>query len=356
MKIITIIGARPQFIKSSILSKTIGKYSEINEVIIHSGQHFDSNMSEVFFEEMGIKKPKYNLKINSSQKGTTMIGRMIEKCEAILKIEKPDLVLVYGDTNTTLAGALSANNLNIPIAHVEAGLRSFNHFMPEEINRIITDKISTYLFCPTQKAVENLMKEGLSENQKIFKCGDVMQDAAFYYAEKSAIKSNVISKINLSKFILCTLHRAENTDNEIKLRSIVNSLNEIHKTTPIVLPLHPRTKLKIQELGLNLNVNIIDPVGYFDMMELLKKCALVLTDSGGLQKEAYFFKKNCVTMRDETEWVELIEKKVNIIVGSEKDKIVNGVNLMLNQKSDFTSDLYGNGNACNIIVKEISNK
>ena len=354
MKIITIIGARPQFIKSSILSKTIQKYSKINEVIIHSGQHFDSNMSEVFFKEMEIKKPQYNLNINSAQEGP-MIGRMIEKIEAILKIEKPDLVLVYGDTNTTLAGALSANNLNIPIAHVEAGLRSFNHFMPEEINRIITDKISSYLFCPTQKAVDNLINEGLNENQKIFKCGDVMQDAALYYAEKSAEKSNIISKIDLSRFILCTLHRAENTDNEIKLRSIVNSLNEIHETTPIVLPLHPRTKLKMQELGIKLNVKIIDPVGYFDMMELLKKCTLVLTDSGGLQKEAYFFKKNCVTMRDETEWVELLENRVNVIVGSEKDKIINGVNLMLNQKSDFKIDLYGNGNACDIIVKEISN-
>ena len=355
MKVVTVIGARPQFIKSSILSKTISQHSEINEVIIHSGQHFDSNMSEVFFNEMEIKKPKYNLDINSLQKGT-MIGRMIEKTEVILKIEKPDLVLVYGDTNTTLAGALSANNLNIPIAHVEAGLRSFNHFMPEEINRIITDKISTYLFCPTQKAVDNLMNEGLNENQKIFKCGDVMQDAAFYYAEKSAEKSNIISKINLSRFILCTLHRAENTDNERKLKSIVSSLNEIHKTTPIILPLHPRTKLKIKELGIELNVNIVEPVGYFDMMELLKNCELVLTDSGGLQKEAYFFKKNCVTMRNETEWVELTENKVNIIVGSEKDKIVKGVQQMLAQKRDFSTNHYGIGNACEIIVKEISQK
>ncbi len=355
MKVVTVIGARPQFIKSSILSKTISKHSEINEVIIHSGQHFDSNMSEVFFKEMEIKKPKYNLDINSLQKGT-MIGKMIQKTEDILKIEKPDLVLVYGDTNTTLAGALSANNLNIPIAHVEAGLRSFNHFMPEEINRIITDKISTYLFCPTKKAIDNLKNEGLNKKQKLFKCGDVMQDAAFYYAEKSSEKSNIISKINLSKFILCTLHRAENTDNEMKLRSIVSSLNEIHKNNPIILPLHPRTKLKIKELGIKLNVNTIDPVGYFDMIELLKNCDLVLTDSGGLQKEAYFFKKNCVTMRDETEWVELIENKVNIIVGSEKKKMVNGVEQMLAQKSNFTTDLYGNGNACDMIVKEISKK
>ena len=355
MKIVTIIGARPQFIKSSILSKAITKHSEINEVIIHSGQHFDSNMSEVFFKEMEIKKPQYNLNINSSQKGA-IIGRMIDKTEDILKIEKPDLVLVYGDTNTTLAGALSANNLNIPIAHVEAGLRSFNHFMPEEINRIITDKISTYLFCPTQKAVNNLINEGINEKQKVFKCGDVMQDAAFYYAEKSAEKSNIISKINLSRFILCTLHRAENTDNEKKLKSIICSLNEIHKTTPILIPLHPRTKLKIKELGIKLNVNIIEPVGYFDMMELLKKCELVLTDSGGLQKEAYFFKKNCVTMRNETEWVELIENKVNIIVGSKKDKIVSGVKQMLKQESDFTMDLYGNGNACEVITKEITKK
>ena len=267
MKIITIIGARPQFVKAAALSRELSKHESIEEIIVHTGQHFDANMSEVFFEEMEIPKPKFNLAINSLSHGA-MTGRMLEKIESLLLQEKPDLLLVYGDTNSTLAGALAAKKLHIKVAHVEAGLRSFNMQMPEEINRILTDRISDYLFCPTQSAMDNLEKEGfVNIDCKIMRTGDVMQDAALYYAEKSAEKSTISEELNLDKFILTTFHRAENTDNREKLNSIVNSLNHIHeKICPIVVPLHPRTKSKLEQFGLELKVKLIDPVGYFDMI------------------------------------------------------------------------------------------
>ena len=353
MKILTIVGARPQFVKAAALSREFTKYDNIEEIIVHTGQHFDDNMSEVFFREMEIPKPKYNLAIHSVGHGA-MTGRMLEGIEKILIDEKPDLLLVYGDTNSTLAGALAAKKLHIKVAHVEAGLRSFNMEMPEEINRILTDRISDYLFCPTQTAVDNLQKEGHENSPcKIFKCGDVMQDAATFYAKKSAEKSTINKQINLNQFILCTLHRAENTDDSTRLKAILDALNQIHLTTSVVLPLHPRTKGKIEALGVALKVKIIDPVGYFDMIELLKKCSLVMTDSGGLQKEAYFFKKNCVTLRDQTEWVELIENKVNILVGADKERIVSGASQMLNKESNFSIDLYGNGKACEKIAEAL---
>ena len=355
MKIITIVGARPQFVKAAALSRAIEKHTEIEEIIVHTGQHFDDNMSEVFFREMEIPKPKYNLNINSVGHGA-MTGRMLEAIEKILLEEKPDLLLVYGDTNSTIAGALAAKKLHIKVAHVEAGLRSFNMDMPEEVNRILTDRISDYLFCPTQTAVDNLMREGYENiNTKIIKSGDVMQDAAEYYSLTSAEKATVANKITYDKFILCTLHRAENTDNKENLTGIINALNTINKTVPVVLPLHPRTKGKIADLGLKMEFNTITPVGYFDMIELLKKCTLVMTDSGGLQKEAFFFKKNCVTMREQTEWVELVENKVNVLVGSDTQKIIQGVEQMLEQQADFTIDLYGSGKACENIIQELIN-
>ena len=355
MKIITIVGARPQFVKAAALSRAIDKYPEIEEVIVHTGQHFDDNMSEVFFREMEIPKPKYNLNINSVGHGA-MTGRMLEQIEKILLEEKPDLLLVYGDTNSTIAGALAAKKLHIKVAHVEAGLRSFNMEMPEEVNRILTDRISDYLFCPTQTAVDNLLKEGYGNiDAKIIKSGDVMQDAAEYYSLTSAEKATVANKITYDKFILCTLHRAENTDNKENLTGIINALNTVNKNIPVVLPLHPRTKGKIADLGLKMEFKTIDPVGYFDMIELLKKCTLVMTDSGGLQKEAFFFKKNCVTMREQTEWVELVENKVNVLVGSDAKKIIAGVEQMLEQKADFTIDLYGKGKACENIIQELIN-
>ena len=353
MKILTIVGARPQFVKAAALSRALKKHQNIEEIIVHTGQHFDKNMSDIFFKEMEIPKPKYNLDINSISHGA-MTGRMLEKIEELILLEKPSLILVYGDTNSTLAGALAAKKLHIKVAHIEAGLRSFNIKMPEEINRILTDRISDYLFCPTENAITNLNNEGYSNEEfKIIKCGDVMQDAAYYYAKSSSQKSTIISKLKVSNFILCTLHRAENTDDPNRLKDIISALNKINKETPIILPLHPRTKNKILGLNIELNFKTIDPVGYFDMIELLKKCALVITDSGGLQKEAYFFKKNCVTMRDQTEWIELLENKVNILVGADENKIINGVKEMLSRNSNFEIDLYGNGKACDIIAEEL---
>ncbi len=354
MKIITVIGARPQFIKAAALSREFAKHEHIEEIIVHTGQHFDANMSEVFFEEMEIPKPSYNLEINSLSHGA-MTGRMIEGIEEILLKEKPDLLLVYGDTNSTIAGALAAKKLHIKVAHVEAGLRSFNMEMPEEINRILTDRISDYLFCPTDSAVNNLKKEGYdSLDATIVRTGDVMQDAALFYAQKSEEKSTIISQLGLQKFALATLHRAENTDSKERLSQLVEGLNEIHETIcPVVLPLHPRTKAKLAAHGLELKVKLIDPVGYFDMIELLKNCALVLTDSGGLQKEAFFFRKNCVTMRDQTEWVELIENGVNVLIGADKKKLVESTRTMLNKSSNFDVNLYGNGNASVLIVTEL---
>jgi len=354
MKIITVIGARPQFIKAAALSREFAKHEHIEEIIVHTGQHFDANMSEVFFEEMEIPKPSYNLEINSLSHGA-MTGRMIEGIEEILLKEKPDLLLVYGDTNSTIAGALAAKKLHIKVAHVEAGLRSFNMEMPEEINRILTDRISDYLFCPTDSAVNNLKKEGYdSLDATIVRTGDVMQDAALFYAQKSEEKSTIISQLGLQKFALATLHRAENTDSKERLSQLVEGLNEIHETIcPVVLPLHPRTKAKLAAHGLELKVKLIDPVGYFDMIELLKNCALVLTDSGGLQKEAFFFRKNCVTMRDQTEWVELIENGVNVLIGADKKKLVESTRTMLNKSSNFDVNLYGNGNASVNIVTEL---
>lgn len=354
MKILTVIGARPQFVKAAALSREFSKYPYIEEILVHTGQHFDANMSDIFFSEMEIPKPKYNLDINSVGHGA-MTGRMLEGIEEILIKEQPDLLLVYGDTNSTIAGALAAKKLHIKVAHVEAGLRSFNMEMPEEVNRILTDRISDYLFCPTQTAIDNLELEGYKNiDTKVVKCGDVMQDAANFYAQKSEEKSTVIKDNNLEKYILATLHRAENTDDKQRLSDTVEALNEIHETVcPIVLPIHPRTKGKLIEHGLKLNVILIDPVGYFDMIELIKNSSLVMTDSGGLQKEAFFFEKNCVTMRDQTEWVELIKADVNTLVGANKSKIIEQSKIMLTKKSNFSIDLYGNGNACKNIVNFI---
>lgn len=353
MKILTVIGARPQFVKAAALSRELLKHEGIEEIIVHTGQHFDKNMSDVFFEEMEIPKPKYNLDINSVGHGA-MTGRMLEGIEELLIKEKPDLLLVYGDTNSTIAGALAAKKLHVKVAHVEAGLRSFNMDMPEEVNRILTDRISDFLFCPTQTAVNNLFDEGYDNiDCKIINCGDVMHDAANFYAQKSEEKSSVLDAINHEKFILCTLHRAENTDDSKRLSNIVSALNEINKEIPIVLPLHPRTKGKLESIDEELNITLIDPVGYFDMIELLKNCSLVMTDSGGLQKEAFFFKKNCVTLRDQTEWVELIENNVNVLAGADKDTIIEKVKQMQNNDADFSINLYGNGKASYNIAQEL---
>jgi len=306
-------------------------------------------MSDIFFQEMQIPAPKYNLALNSMSHGA-MTGRMIEKIEEVLLLEKPDCLLVYGDTNSTLAGAIAAVKLKIKIAHVEAGLRSFNMNMPEEINRILTDRISNVLFCPTDQAVKNLSLEGFKNfGNDILNVGDVMYDAAMYYADFSNKKSTV--SIPENDFVLVTIHRAENTDDPARLKSIVEALNEISKKLRVILPLHPRTKKIIANLGLELAFEPIEPVGYFEMIEFLKKCRLVLTDSGGLQKEAYFFNKYCITMRDETEWIELVETEANFLAGSNKDKIISVFNNLIDTNVNFKPGLYGNGKAGDKIVE-----
>jgi UDP-GlcNAc3NAcA epimerase len=352
-KIITIIGARPQFVKAAVISRILLDHDDVEEILVHTGQHYDHNMSEIFFEEMEIPKPKYNLSINGVDHGA-MTGQMLEKIEEVIKIEKPEWVLVYGDTNSTIAGALAAKKQHVKVAHIEAGLRSFNMRMPEEVNRILTDRISDILFAPTQTAIDNLKLEGFDNlENKVFRSGDVMLDAGMFYAQRSKERATLPSEFFEGDFILCTLHRAENTDDKERLTSIVNALNTIHESTRVVMPLHPRTSGLIEKYGLELKVDLIDPVGYFDMIELLKNCSLVMTDSGGLQKEAYFFEKNCVTMRDETEWVELVENGFNLLSGANGALIIEHTQTMLSKASDFSSQLYGDGHAGEQIVETL---
>jgi UDP-GlcNAc3NAcA epimerase len=355
LKIVTVIGARPQFIKAAAVSREVSKRKDICEVIVHTGQHFDANMSDIFFEEMQIPIPQYNFEINSLEHGA-MTGRMLEEIEKVLLFEKPDFVLVYGDTNSTLAGALAARKLKIKVIHVEAGLRSFNMQMPEEINRIVTDRISDILCCPTENAVHNLEREGFSNFPvTVTKVGDVMFDAAKFYSNFSADKSNIIALQGLENkdFVLCTFHRAENTDDPERLKSIIKALNEISKDLPILLPLHPRTRKIIDTSGLKLDFNPLNPVGYFDMLELLKHASTVMTDSGGLQKEAYFFKKQCLTMRDETEWVELVDRGYNALTGADYYKIMAQFSICRNNSPLMDEGLYGNGDASVKIVDAI---
>lgn len=350
-RILTIIGARPQFIKASVVSRAIQRTDGIEEIMLHTGQHFDENMSDVFFNQLGIPKPDIQLDIHGGSHGE-MTGRMLAEIERVLMTHKPDRVLVYGDTNSTLAGALAAAKLHIPIAHVEAGLRSFNMQMPEEINRILTDQISDLLFCPTTAAVTNLSNEGFAHKPvKVMQVGDVMQDAALLFAEKAIAPAGG----DLPRhFILATLHRAENTDNPEHLANIVQALNQIHSMqVPVVLPLHPRTRKLIAQQGLELNVHAIDPIGYFEMVWLLDRCELVLTDSGGVQKEAFFFGKACVTMRDQTEWVELVEIGANELVGADKQKIVEAIVRNAGRKVRDTGHLYGGGKASQRVVCEL---
>ncbi|WP_395803321.1 non-hydrolyzing UDP-N-acetylglucosamine 2-epimerase [Daejeonella sp.] len=350
MKIVTILGARPQFVKAAVVSRAFKESNIITEIIIHTGQHFDREMSDVFFEEMDIPLPNYFLGINGKSHAA-MTGQMMEKIEEILIVENPKYVLVYGDTNSTLAGAIACKKLNIKLIHIEAGLRSFNNKMPEEINRIVTDRISDLLFCPTETAMKNLNNEGIN-NSLYFNVGDVMQDAVLYYSSK-ALKPSIEIESN---YILCTIHRAENTDDDEKLSNILKSLETISKGKQIILPLHPRTKNKIVELGYifnEKNILVIPPVGYLEMVYLLKNCDLVMTDSGGLQKEAYMFNKLCITLRDETEWVELIESGNNILAGSDYNKIVDTYQYFTsNTDLDFHT-LYGNGVAAQLITQII---
>ncbi|TDQ27760.1 non-hydrolyzing UDP-N-acetylglucosamine 2-epimerase [Tenacibaculum caenipelagi] len=342
-KIVTILGARPQFVKGAVLSRVIQKHNEIEEIIVHTGQHFDANMSAVFFEEMQIPKPKYNLNINGLNHGA-MTGQMLEKIEEILLVEKPDAVVVYGDTNSTLAGALAAQKLQVKVVHVEAGLRSFNMQMPEEVNRILTDRIASLLSCPTEVSVNNLKKEGFgSFDILIEKHGDIMKDAVEFYSKVSEEKSSIISDLNLTKnqFVLATIHRQENTDSKEKLTNIFKALEEIHKIKQVVLPLHPRTKKMLEKYQLQPNITFIEPIGYFSMLELLKNCCLVVTDSGGLQKEAFFNKKFCVIAREETEWKELVDNGYASVSGTDTNKLVSDFNRFSATTKSFKEALYG---------------
>ena len=349
MKLLTILGARPQFIKASSLSREIKNHEDLDEIIIHTGQHYDDNMSSIFFEEMKIPKPKYNLGIGGGTHAE-MTAKMLVKIEKILVRESPDWVVVFGDTNSTLAGTLAAAKLNLKVAHIEAGLRSYNMSMPEEINRILTDRLSKVLFCPTQNAVQNLENEGFNNfDCQIINSGDIMRDGVDFYSDLAQKP-----KINLNKkFILATLHRSENTDSIENLTNITNALKILSKTVQIVLPIHPRTLKKCKEFNIDLDcLKVIKPVGYLEMIWLIKNCEIVLTDSGGLQKEAYFFKKSCVTYRKETEWTELVKHNFNKITGPETDKIVETV-INQNFNSDFSIDLYGSESASKIIISTL---
>jgi UDP-GlcNAc3NAcA epimerase len=348
-KIITIVGARPQFIKAATLSRVIARNSDLCEVLIHTGQHFDANMSDVFFNELEIRRPDYNLGIGGGTHGQNT-GRMIEAIEKILIVEKPDCVLIYGDTDSTLAGALAAVKMHIPIAHIEAGLRSFNRTMPEEINRVLTDHASDLLLTPTTNASMNLIREGIKETN-IKMVGDVMYDAMLYYSSRAKKPGNLELKED-GPFFLCTVHRAENTNDPLRLKAIVHFLNRLSELHTLVLPLHPRTAQAIDGLGekyLSDKIAIITPVGYLEMSWLISRCSMVITDSGGLQKEAFFHRKPCVTIREETEWVELVNSGMNRLI-SPFDIDHSHIDFNIDE-SNFKTDLFGMGDASIKIVK-----
>jgi len=356
LKIVTIVGARPQFVKAAVVSRAIAGRPDLREILLHTGQHFDREMSEIFFEEMGIPKPHYHLGINTLSHGV-MTGRMLEGIEEVLLRERPEAVLVYGDTNSTLAGALAAKKLHVKVAHVEAGLRSRNMRMPEEINRVLTDRISDLLCCPTDRAVRNLLDEGFGEFPcRIVHTGDVMRDAAILFGEAAAKRSTILSDAGLAagEFVLCTVHRAENTDDPERLAAIISALNDLSREIRVVFPVHPRTEAILRERGIRTAFRTMRPVGYLDMLLLLRASAAVLTDSGGLQKEAFFFRKPCVTLRDETEWVELVEGGFNRIAGADRDRILRAYREMRESAPDFDADLYGRGAAAPKVVESLA--
>ena len=363
MKLLTILGARPQFIKAAAVSRAIKVRDDVKEIIVHTGQHFDANMSDVFFEQLDIPRPHYNLQIAGLSHGA-MTGRMIEGIETLIQQERPNWLLVYGDTNSTLAGALAATKLHVPIAHIESGLRSHDPFMPEEVNRVVTDRLSSILFAPTHTALQNLSEEGFPfmcvspdgtpRNQAIHCVGDVMFDALRYYSP-DAIKRYPLSNWGLKpdSYVICTLHRQESTDDENRMLSILRALSVLSDEVDVVFPVHPRTRSKIDnlaELTLKPKVRLIEPVGYLQMQALLSGTKCVVTDSGGLQKEAFFHRKPCVTMRDSTEWVELVEVGANVLVGADTDKIIAAAQNPDVCWSEIDS-LYGDGFAAEKIIK-----
>lgn len=353
MKIVTVLGARPQFIKAATVSSVIQSRTDIQEVIVHTGQHYDQNMSDIFFDQMQIPQPNYKLQIASKYHGE-MTGKMLEAIERILLDESPEIVLVYGDTNSTLAGALAAGKMNIPIAHVEAGLRSFNRRMPEEVNRVLTDHLATWLFAPTSAAVDNLAKEGISANST-FLVGDVMYDAILSFGNISKRNSTIVEDLSLVKddFVLATIHRAENTNDMSRLHSIISDLNRLALERPVIFPVHPRTKDKLSNFQIENNIRLIDPVGYLDMIALQMNCRLVVTDSGGVQKEAFFSGKYCITVREQTEWVELVENGYNLLCPAGQS-ITDLVNHLWNKPFDKSNYCpYGDGKTAEKIVDHL---
>ncbi|MDG1143571.1 MAG: UDP-N-acetylglucosamine 2-epimerase (non-hydrolyzing), partial [Burkholderiales bacterium] len=352
-------GARPQFIKAAAVSRVIREFyaSEVEEILVHTGQHHDTNMSNVFFDELDIPRAKYNLKISGGQHGA-MTGRMLEAVEKVLLKEKPDWLLVYGDTNSTLAGALAAAKLHIPVAHVEAGLRSFNMNMPEEVNRIITDRISSQLFCPTETAVKNLRTEGIDNG--VHNVGDVMYDVALFYKARAKQESTIVEDLNLSfgSFALATCHRAENTDDPQKLSQILVALSDIAKSLPVIVPMHPRTLKLIEKYALSHEIkslNLIDPLSFLDMIALEQASRLILTDSGGVQKEAFFYGVPCITMRNETEWVETVKLGCNSLTGANKNAILSAAKTSMSndRNAPLKESPYGQGNAATAIVSRM---
>jgi UDP-N-acetylglucosamine 2-epimerase len=378
MKVVTVVGARPQFIKAAAVRRAIqalnrssagsGSRKRIREILVHTGQHYDYLMDRVFFEELRLPKPDYHLGAGSGSHAV-QTGRMLEGVERVLEKEKPEITIVYGDTNSTLAGALAAAKLNIPVGHVEAGLRSYRRSMPEETNRLLTDHLSTLLFCPTAQAVRNLSKEGIRNGDKtvVKNVGDVMYDSVLYYSRIAEKKSKIIqklgfltpnSKLRTPNYYLATLHRAENTDNPNRLKSILMALKEIGKGCPVVLPLHPRTKKMMGVQGLikeAKGIQLIDPVSYLDMLKLERHARVILTDSGGVQKEAYWFRVPCITLREETEWTETIRSGWNVLAGSRTKSIVEEVRHRAERKPPPGGmGIFGDGKASEKIVQVIA--
>jgi UDP-GlcNAc3NAcA epimerase len=359
LKIVTVVGARPQFIKAAALSRAIRNdyVGQVEEVLVHTGQHYDDNMSKIFFEELDIPHPKYNLEISGGQHGA-MTGRMLEGIENVLLQEKPDWLLIYGDTNSTLAGALAAAKLHIPIAHVEAGLRSFNMRMPEEINRIVADRISTLLLCPTEAAVSNLKAEGVTRG--VHNVGDVMYDVALFLKEKGRSQSQILSSLDLTagQYVLATCHRAENTDDPARLAEILKGLADVARQMTLVFPLHPRTRKLIGDYGLDEHLSgllVTEPLPFLDMVALEQSTRLVLTDSGGVQKEAFFYSVPCLTMRDQTEWVETTDSGTNVLVGASQAAISEWFGKLQSGqwKCDHHAQPYGSGDASKKILQTI---
>ena len=374
MKIVTIIGARPQIIKAAALSRAIREHfsKEVQEVIVHTGQHYDENMSQVFFDELGIPQPDYNLGVGSASHGV-QTAKMIEGIEEILLKEKPDFLVLYGDTNSTLAGAIAASKIHVPIVHIEAGLRSFNKSMPEEINRICCDHCSTLLFSPTATGFKNLINEGFNPDNKrqftidnpgIYHCGDVMYDNSKYFANIADQKSQILDKEVLRgiDYVLCTIHRDNNTDQPERLNSIFKALLKISESKMVVLPLHPRTskllnvnleKALFDKITNNPNIKILPPASFLDMIVLERHAQMVVTDSGGVQKEAFFFQKPCLILRTETEWKEIVECGAAVITDADENRIVKSFNNFINNPPHNYPEIFGDGHAAVFICKEM---